>query len=306
MVAGAGDALSRPSAPITAIVTAYRRPDVAITTLAKILACDPPPAEVLVHVDGNDTACAAAIQSAHASVRLTLSNTSVGPGGGRNRLIAQAHHHLIASFDDDAFPIDADYFARVHALFDRFSEAAIVTARVFHADETLEAARPEARWVADFSGGACAYRKAAFASLGGYVPVPLAYGMEEVDLAMRLHAQGGRVLDSPWLRVFHDTDRKRHGDPRVTAATISNIAVLAALRYPALLWPVGALQCLNRVRWLLGHGRRAGVIAGIVNIPSEIRRYRAYRHRLSPGAVRSYLRLRRQPTAVPSWQGATV
>ena len=285
-------------AAITAIVTAHRRIGATLTTLDRISSCVPAPDEILVHVDGNETACAETIAKAHPYVRVLVSKLNIGPGGGRNRLMTEARHALVASFDDDAYPMDRDYFARLAEIFERFPDAGIVTARVFHVDESEEPASREAQWVADFSGGASAYRKSVFDKVGGYVPVPLAYGMEEVDLALRLHAIGGRILETRWLRVFHDTDRKRHAEPAVTAATISNIAVLASLRYPPALWPVGALQCLNRVKWLLTHGRQAGVLTGLFRIPSEIKRYRRYRGRLSTRTVRSYLHLRRHPLAV--------
>ena len=60
--------------------------------------------------------------------------------------------------------------------------------------------------------GACVYRRSAFLEAGGYVPLPVAYGMEEVDLALRLHSRGGKILTTPWLRVFHNTDLKRHAE----------------------------------------------------------------------------------------------
>jgi GT2 family glycosyltransferase len=287
-------------AAISAIVTAHRRVDATLATLRRLHDCVPRPDEILVHVDGNERGCANAITAAFADVRVIVSAEHVGPGGGRNRLLNEARHALVASFDDDAYPIDGDYFARLIAIFQAFPDAAIVTARVFHVDEVIEPEAREARWVADFSGGASAYRKAIFETTGGYVPVPLAYGMEEVDLAMRLHASGGRILETSWLRVFHDTDRRRHGEPAVTAATISNIAVLASLRYPAAMWPIGALQCLNRIKWLLTHGRQRGIIAGMLRIPAEINRYRRYRRRLPSSAVRSYWSLRRHPLPA-SW-----
>ena len=286
-------------AAISAIVTAHRRVDATLTTLRRLHECVPAPEEVLVHVDGNETACAEAIARAGLDVRVIVSAERVGPGGGRNRLLREARQPLVASFDDDAYPIDLDYFARLSTMFETFPDAAIVTARVFHADEAIEGAAREARWVADFSGGASTYRKSVLQTIDGYVPVPLAYGMEEVDLAMRLHAAGGKILHTSWLRVFHDTDRRRHAEPAVTAATISNIAVLASLRYPAALWPIGALQCLNRIKWLMTHGRQRGVATGIARIPSEIRRYHEYRDRLPAAAVRSYLALRRHPVAAP-------
>ena len=80
------------------------------------------------------------------------------------------------------------------------------TAQVFHLHEAIEPDTTASEWVADFSGGGCAYRRERYLQTGGYVPLPTAYGMEEVDFGLRLHALGGRVLRSGSLRVFHHTD----------------------------------------------------------------------------------------------------
>lgn len=286
---------------VTAIVTAYQRLDRTLETLRALEQCAPPPDEILVHVDGNQAACADAIRRAHPAVRVLLSAAHVGPGGGRNAMIAAATHPIVASFDDDSYPIDRDYFARLVDVLGRVPGASVVGAHVYHRHETVRAAERSADWVADFAGGACAYRRDHFLETGGYVPLPTAYGMEEVDLALRLHARGRRVLQTPWLRVFHDTDLARHADPAVTAASVSNLALLTYLRYPAPVWIVGAGQCLNRIWWLLGHGRRRGVLEGIRRIPAVLRRHRASRRPVPSSVVLSYLRLRRH--AVPASLG---
>ena len=223
---------------------------------------------------------------------------AVGPGGGRNKLIAAARQPFVASFDDDSYPLDRDYFARVADVFARLPDASIVGGYVYHRHEPVGPDDRQAAWVADFSGGACAYRREHFLASGGYVPVETAYGMEEVDLALRLHAAGRRVLQTSWLRVYHDTDLARHAVPEVTAASIANIALLTYLRYPRSLWPVGAAQLVKRIWWLLGHGRRRGVLRGVAGIRSSIDRHRNSRRRLPAAAVRSYLRLRRNPVPV--------
>jgi GT2 family glycosyltransferase len=279
--------------PITAIVTAYQRIDQTLVTVRKLKACEPPPAEIIVHVDGNQRRCAAAVRAACPGVQVILSAANLGPGGGRNKLIAAAAHPIVASFDDDSYPLDPDYFARVAALFGRFPETSVICARVYHLGERVEPDAQTAEWVADFSGGACAYRRDHFSQTGGYVPLSMAYGMEEVDLALRLHARGGRVLHTSWLRVFHDTDRARHADPRVTAASIANLALLTYLRYPVALWAVGVGQCLNRIPWLLRNGRHQGIMTGVVTIPSLLLKHRGHVSRLSAKTVLSYLHLRR-------------
>ena len=281
--------------PISAIVTAYQRLDLTLTTLHKLKECRPPPSEILVHVDGNQTTCAAGIRAAFPDVKVLVSEGNVGPGGGRNKLVEAAQHELVASFDDDSYPLDPDYFSRIGILMAQFPNTSILNASVYHQGERILTDEKRAEWVADFIGCGCVYRRSAFLATTGYVPLPCAYGMEEVDLALRLHAQGMLVLRTQWLRVFHDTDLARHAISRVTAASISNIALLVYLRYPPWLWPIGAAQVLNRVLWLLCHGRSAGILSGLVGIPLALAQSRIYLHRVPSRAVLSYLRLRRSP-----------
>jgi len=283
------------TAPITAIVTGYRRPDDLIKTLRILRGCEPAPAEILVHIDGGGRDTAASVTREFPELTVLVSDARVGPGGGRNRMVAAAAHPIVASFDDDSYPIDRDYFARIQQTFDRFPDAWVVDAQVFHLHEAIEPDTTVSEWVADFSGGGCAYRRERYLQTGGYVPLPTAYGMEEVDFGLRLHALGGRVLRSGSLRVFHNTDLSHHVDPAITSASIVNLALLTYLRYPLSMWAVGAAQCANRIQWLLRHGRRRGVWSGVVSIPSAIAEHRRERDPLPGRAVRSFLSLRRTP-----------
>jgi GT2 family glycosyltransferase len=280
---------------ISAIITAYERIEQTLATLRVIQSCVPPPDEVLVHVDGNQITVENAIRDAFPEVCVLRSEEQVGPGGGRNKLVAAAQSEFVASFDDDSYPIDSDYFARALGIFEKFPEASVVCAALYHAGESIGLDERSAHWTADFSGGACIYRRKAFLEAGGYVPLPVAYGMEEVDLALRLHAQGGKILTTPWLRVFHNTDLKRHGDPRVTAGSIANLALLAYLRYPVSLWGIGVGQCVNRLLWLLRHGRTRGIVKGLTMIPAHVWTNHKYRLPVSKSVVQSYLALRRAP-----------
>ena len=282
---------------VSAIITAFERIEQTLDTIARIQQCVPAPAEILVHVDANAVACAEAIRRAHAGVRVMVSDENIGPGGGRNKLVKAASSPLVASFDDDSYPIDTDYFARVQQTFDRFPGAWVLDAYVFERAQPVEPMGPECSWVADFSGGGCAYRRSRFLETGGYLPLPTAYGMEEVDLGLRVHAAGGRVLRCRQLRVFHDSDLSHHENPAITSASISNIALLAYLRYPGWMWGVGLAQCANRVLWLLRHNRTRGVLGGLAAIPSAVLRHRQARRPVTGSAVRSYLALRKRPEA---------
>jgi len=283
---------------ISAIVTAYDRVDQTLATLRVIQSCIPAPDEVLVHVDANQVECEKAIRAEFPDLRILRSTEQIGPGGGRNRLMNAAQFDFVASFDDDSYPLDSDYFARALKLFEKFPDASVVCAAVYHMGEAIRLDEQRAQWTADFLGAASVYRRSAFLDAGGYVPLPVAYGMEEVDLALRVHSRGGKILTSHWLRVFHNTDLRHHADPRVTASSIANLALLAYLRYPVSLWGIGAGQCANRLLWLLRHGRRRGILKGLTMIPAHLRAHHRYRLPVSKRAVTSYLVLRRAPVAV--------
>jgi GT2 family glycosyltransferase len=284
---------------VTAIVTAHERMTELFVTLEKLQQCAPPPAEIIVHVDAGNDACAEAVRARHPAVKVIVSRANVGPGGGRNQMVQAAALPLVASFDDDSYPMDRDFFGRLAELFAAFPEAWIVAARVYHVNEAVEPPLAVAEWAADFSGGGCAYRRERYLQVGGYVPLTDAYNMEEVDFALRLHAKGGKILGTSWLRVFHDTDRARHADPIVTAASIANLALLAFLRYPIHLWTIGVAQCANRIQWLMRNGRRRGILMGVADIPGRIWRHRHRRQPLPGAVVKAYLGLRRQPVRVP-------
>lgn len=281
---------------VSALVTAYLRTEVTLDTLDRLSRLSPAPDEILVHVDGGRQEVANAIAERFPAVRLTVSAGRVGPGGARNKLLAQCRAPYAVSFDDDSYPLDADFCDRVVKLFEAYPQAAILAADVFHQDENISSLPPSRpRWVDSFPGGGCAYRCSMFSSTTGYVPLPVAYGMEEVDLSLRLIDQGHRILHAPALRVFHDTDRARHADPEVTAASIANLALLAYLRYPPAYWWLGIAQLASRLVWLIGAGRIAGIAAGIAAIPGHLLKYRHHRAPVSLKGMRRARRLRRMP-----------
>src|SRR6185503_7866777 len=119
----------------TAIVTAFRRVELTLVTLKKIQNCEPRPDEIIVHVDGNQTQCETAIRSAFPDVKVLRTETCVGPGGGRNKLINAARNEIVASFDDDSYPHDPDFFSRVIQTTGELPDAAVYAASIYHRGE---------------------------------------------------------------------------------------------------------------------------------------------------------------------------
>lgn len=281
------------SVPVTATVTAHRRIDRTIATIQTIQACRPGPDEILVHVDAGGEACLAALRDRFPELSILASAEPVGPGGGRNKLMRAARNELLANFDDDSCPIDSDYFERVVSLFTEFPGASVLTGQVFHRHETITPAHRHVQPSGSFCGGAVAFRRQHLVEAGGYLPLVVAYGAEEEDMALRLLDSGREILYTPWLRVFHDSDLSHHGDPRINALALANLGLVAFLRYPLRYWPYGLLQIGSRLLWCLRQGRRRGLLHGLIRLPSHAWRHRGLRKPISVSAMRKKLALRR-------------
>ena len=276
--------LSHP--PITATVTAYDRIDQAIDTVNRLQACTPPPDEIIVHVDAGRLDCASAIRTSFPRLTVLISEDGIGPGGARNRLMRAARNDLVATFDDDFYPFDTDFFARAAELFCRFPDVSLFAARVFHPGETVEPATREVRLTGSFSGCGVVFRRMDLIEAGSYLPLPIAYGAEEEDMALRLFDRGRILMRTAWLRVFHDLRLSHHGRAEINAQTLANIGLVAFLRYPPMYWPFGLAQVGNRIRWCLNVGRTKGLISGLTLMPLLAWRFRGMRTPVGREAIR--------------------
>lgn len=284
---------------ITVGIPTYKRLDKLVTTLRKILTCNPIPAEIIIHIDAGDTETEAVITKEFPQIRIIKSETRVGPGGGRNKIIGQASHSIIASFDDDSYPIDTDYFEQLLNMFAQYPKAAVVAAQIYHVGEKIKENVEEANfWVASFTGCGCAYQREAFLETSGYLPLPVAYGMEEVDLSLRLYCAGWKILDTHRLRVFHDTQLTHHARAEITAGSIANLALLAYLRYPFTYWGYGLLQYGNRIVWLIKNKRINGIGQGIFQTPQLLIKHRHCRQPLTGQCLAHYFAFRKE--AIPA------
>ncbi len=277
------------SAPISVGIPTFGRGLRVSETLKRLAQCDPRPAEVIVHVDKSNGELECELAARFPNVRLLSSSESVGPGGGRHRCLQACTQPFFASFDDDSWPIDVDFFGEVTGLFSRHPRAAALAASIFFPGEIVQDRMPSVKIVSDYTGCGHALRVDAYRQTVGYIDRACAYGVEEVDLAMQLHALDWTILRCRSLRVFHDTQLSHHPNPDVVANAVQNVALRAYLRYPVQLWPLALLQLGNIVLFMIKRGRYAGLGSGIVGIPATMWKYASQRRLLPAAKIRSYL-----------------
>ncbi len=281
--------------PVSAIIPACQRVEPLLQTLNVILSCNPPPAEILVHLDGADPVVEAALSPFASQIRLLKSPSRLGPGGSRQKLIEAAQHELVANFDDDSSPAHPNYFGCILAEAERSSEWAVLSAITLHDDSPPpvgENTDDTYRRMGVFSGCGCVFRKSWFQRISGYVPVPVGYFMEEADVSLQLHAAGATLWESPHLWVHHHAPEHQDSSAPAMAHSLANIVLLGYLRFPVWLWALIPAQALSRLLWMARRGWFHGIREGLALIPHHLSHHRRYRHVLPGCAILSWLRLR--------------
>lgn len=276
--------------PVSAIIPSSGRRNSLYVTLQKIQGCVPPPSEVLVHLDVSPPGVAELLRSRFPQVKILESDFPLGPGGGRQRLIEAAQHELVASFDDDSFPEEVTYFARAFEAAAKFPDAAVISAASPGAERQTGAYMS----LAIYSGCGCVFRRSMLLQIPGFVPLPIAYGMEEVDVSLQLHAGAKTIVHDPLLYIRHEhpIDEKCDISKR-NAITLANTLLLPWLRYPLWLFPIALIHLFNRMLWMLKSGNPQGLFRGLILTPEYLWRYRLHRSPLPVEKVISWLRLRR-------------
>jgi GT2 family glycosyltransferase len=288
----------RSTVPIAAIIPTYNRGLAVISVLKKIRECDPKPAEIWIHVDLADGLLERALGEQFPEVRVLASPIRLGPGGGRHRCLQACTAPFAVTFDDDSYPVDPDFFSHVLRLFSEYPRAAILSASIWHRNELAKVRTEHVIRVPTYMGCGCAIRVAAYRQIRGYLPRPVAYGMEENDVSIQLMARDWHIYDAGELRVFHDTDRKHQETPEVTSRIITNVGLYAFLNYPVIGWGLGLGQLANKIAYCIRKGRLRGICSGILHIPVDCYRNRRYRKPVGWKTLKAAYYLRRSDALV--------
>lgn len=260
------------------IIPTYRRDRQLAAALQWLFACNPAPAEVLIHVDAGDEETPKLLANKFPEkLHWVCASSTRGPGGGRNVLIEMAKTPWVVSFDDDSWPESPDFFDRLEKVIDANPKAAVLAFPIQVRGQKPSHWPAEIQPASCFENCGCAIRREAFLQTDGFLPLRHAYGMEEADVSLQLLDKGWQILNVPDLLVYHDTGMEHHASAPVNAAQITNTALLAFLRYPVKLWPLGILQTLNRVKYAIYMRRFRGIMKGIWDIPFACWKYRAAR-----------------------------
>jgi GT2 family glycosyltransferase len=278
---------------LTIVIPTFSRGLQLAEMLDRLSETDRTPARILVHVDAGDDETPALLErNFRGAVDWVCAPHTKGPGGGRNVLIEMAQTPWVVSFDDDSWPESPDFFEGLEKVIVACPKAGVLAFPV-----NVRGQKP-VNWPAEideascFENCGCAIRREAFLQTDGFLPLRHAYGMEEADVSLQLLDKGWHILNVPDLWVYHDTGMEHHASAPVNAAQITNTALLAFLRYPITLWPLGILQTINRVKYAISVRRFRGIAKGLWDIPFACWKNRAARKPVKVETVKMARKLR--------------
>jgi GT2 family glycosyltransferase len=197
-----GDEVKETSVSIV-IATLDRRDDLR-DTLLELEKLDPPPLEILICLDGCTDGSAKMLQE-FPSVAVIENERPYGSVYSRDRLFRISRGDLIVSLDDDSFPMQRDFVARLTKLADERPEVG-----VFAFEEMRPAGkddrpfkRPiEESYIASYPNCAGAIRAKLYGAAASY-PVFFFHMYEEPDFCLQTYANGYVVQQIPSIKILH-------------------------------------------------------------------------------------------------------
>ena len=216
------------------IATHNRRAEL-VRTLNEIGQLDPAPDQILVAADGCTDGTIEWLQKIHPRVRLIVHHAARGSIPSRNELAAACASDVFVSLDDDSYPIERDFIARVGALFAANERLAVASfpQRTDEHPETLSVASfGEAHFVGSYANSAAAIRASVFRELGGY-PDFFFHVYEEPDFALRCVVAGWEVRYETAVTVRHHFTATERNEVRTHQRHARNELWSVLLRCPA-------------------------------------------------------------------------
>jgi GT2 family glycosyltransferase len=160
----------------------------------------------LVTADGCDDDTAEMVRIQFPVIRLFVNSQSQGSVSSRDQMLRAATGELVMSLDDDSYPLDTDFFARLNCIFEAHPKAAVITfpelrdgGKFVTRSRTPDAA---GHYVSAYANCAAAMRRVVYLQRPGF-PQFFEHMYEETDYALQCYADGYSVWFEPSLAIRH-------------------------------------------------------------------------------------------------------
>ena len=201
----------------TIMITTHNRCADLRRTCAALMSLSPPPGEVLICADGCTDATVSMVRSEFPGFVVLENAERQGSVASRDRMLRLASADVVISFDDDSYPLDRDFLARLGRALAAHPEAAVISfAELCDAGAGEHDVRDlgRGRYVSAYANCGAAMRRDVYLRLAGF-PGFFGHMYEEPDYALQCYAAGFGVWFEPDLVVRHHLSKvNRHAGRR--------------------------------------------------------------------------------------------
>jgi len=197
------------------MITTRNRREELRRTLGKLFELQPAADEILICADGCTDGTSEMVRKDFPSCILLENDSARGSVFSRDRLLRTASGDIVLSLDDDSYPLDRDFFAKLQLVLGQHAGAAVITfPEIRDGGTTADPARlssAPAHLVSAYPNCAAAMRREIYLRLGGY-PIFFEHAYEEPDYALQCYAAGYTVCFDPRLSIRHHHLSSKNGN----------------------------------------------------------------------------------------------
>jgi GT2 family glycosyltransferase len=209
---------------------------------------DPGPDEVLICADGCTDDTVPMLLREFPGFVVVEHPERRGSVASRDRMLRLASADIVVSLDDDSYPIQPDFLARLNHLLEAHPEAAVVAFAEMRDDDRADPATAfrddrRGRYVAAYANCGAAMRRDVYLQLAGF-PSFFDHMYEEPDYALQCYAAGRAVWFDPALAVRHHISQVNRNAGRRQRLHARNELWSVLVRCP---WPYLPAVALFRI-----------------------------------------------------------
>ncbi len=243
---------------ISVMITTRNRCSELRRTLEVLQAMTPRADEVLVTADGCADGTEEMVRTEYPDCRFWSNQPGTGSVPSRDRMLREATGDLVLSLDDDSYPVDRDFFARLPELFKKHPEAAVISfPEMLDGDNYYPATKtPKSpgHYTSAYPNSTAAMRRDIYLRLPGY-PGFFSHAYEEPDYALQCYAHQWAVWFAPELIIRHHMSPKNRNQLETHHFHARNELWSVWLRCP---WPwlpfVSLFRAWRQFVHACGHG----------------------------------------------------
>lgn len=239
------------------IATKNRRSELT-RTCAALARLDPRPDELWICADGCVDDTADWVRENLPDARLIVHETSRHSIRSRDEMLRATKADIVVGLDDDSYPLDADFVARVKARFAEWPRCAVLSfpqrTDEFPSTLTQTDFGPLLR-AGTYVNAASAMRRQTYLDLGGW-PLEFEHMGDEPDYALRCLASGLEVIHDTTLTVRHHWSAQERNELSNHHRHARNECWSTLIRCP---WPILPFSLARRAAGQFAYACRRGL-----------------------------------------------